>query len=154
MRHTFDFIKIRLFPIFPLLAPLPHPQGEFLMAYKKLLYGCTKRRGQGDGRNHIWTVAGRHGNPAQTSDRDIYNIYCRYILYIYVHTYTTHPLKHTHTHFGPTSFSGSGNREGIISVTTRFCGIHWRFENLKMLLLHFFFSQFRKQSVTMVTGLC
>lgn len=29
-------------------------------------------------------------------------------------------------------------------MTTRFCGIHWRFENLKMLLLHFFFLPIQK----------
>lgn len=111
MAHTLDCIKIRLFPIFPLLAPLPHPKGQFLMAYKKTLYECMYRRGQGDGKNYICTVAGHHGNLSQKYDIDIYNIYCRYILYIYVHMYTTHPLTQTHTHFGPTSFSGSGSRK-------------------------------------------
>lgn len=55
------------------------------------------RRGWGDGKNYICTVADRHGNPPQKYDIDIYNIYWRYILYIYVHTCTTHPLTHTHT---------------------------------------------------------
>lgn len=109
--RAFDCIKIRLSPISPFLAPLPHPKGQFLMAYKKTLHECTYRRGQGDGKNYICTVAGHHGNLPQDYDIDIYNIYCRYILYIYVHMYTTHPLTQTHTHFGPTSFSGSGNRK-------------------------------------------
>lgn len=55
------------------------------------------RRGWGDGKNYICTVVDRHGNPPQKYDIDIYNIYWRYILYIYVHTCTTHPLIHTHT---------------------------------------------------------
>lgn len=72
---------------------------------------ARKGEGWGDGKNYICTVAGHHGNLPQKYDIDIYNIYCRYILYIYVHMYTTHPLIHTHTHFGPTSSSGSENRE-------------------------------------------
>lgn len=80
------------------------------MAYKKILYECTKRRGWGDGKNYICPVADHHSNLPQNYDIDIYNIYCRYILYIYVHMYAAHPLIHTHTHFGPTPFSGSGNR--------------------------------------------
>lgn len=35
MTHTFDFSKIRLFPMFPRLAPLPHPKGNFRWLTRK-----------------------------------------------------------------------------------------------------------------------
>lgn len=121
MTHTFNCIKIRLVPISPLPAPLPHPKGQFLMAYKKTLYECTYRRGQGDGKNYICTVAGHHSNLSQKYDIDIYNIYWRYILYIYVHMYTTHPLTQTHTRTLDQHHFQVQEAERRISVTTHFC---------------------------------
>lgn len=95
MTQTFDFIKIRRLPMSPLLVPLPPVPTTFDGLPENLAW--MHRRGWGDGKNYICTVADRHGNPPQKYDIDIYNIYWRYILYIYVHTCTTHPLTHTHT---------------------------------------------------------
>lgn len=93
MTHTFDFSKIRLFPMFPRLAPLPHPKGNFRWLTRK---SCMNAH-TGEVRVMqrityvLWLVA------IATFHRNMIQIYIIYIVDIY-YTYMYTCIPHTHSH--------------------------------------------------------